>query len=95
MIQLHHLKGIRGGESPEDSNTHLKGFIEVCALFNVVHISQESIWLHLYPFSLKGNMVLWLKLLPAGSINSGKSYGGILKSILPTFSNIEIAGWDC
>lgn len=45
MLHLLQMKGLFGGQPHEDANLHLKNFIDVCSPFDMVHVSQKSIWL--------------------------------------------------
>lgn len=49
MLQM---KKIYWGQAYEDPNLHLKNFINAYASFDIAYITQESIRLRLFPFSL-------------------------------------------
>lgn len=70
MLQFLDMIGLFGVQSHEDANLNLKNFIEVCTPFDVAHIYKESIRFRLFPFSLMGERMLWLRSLPAGFIIS-------------------------
>jgi len=52
MIHLLQMKGLFSGQAHEDTNLHLTNFVKVCSPFDMPHISQESIRLCLFLFSL-------------------------------------------
>jgi len=54
MIQLLEMKGNFGGLIHKDPHEHLRNFMEVCGPFVFKNISQESIRLRLFTFSLTG-----------------------------------------
>ena len=70
MLNLLQMRGLFGGHATEDAHEHLKNITEICAPFNIANISQESMRLRLFPFSLMGEARTWFKELPPGSITS-------------------------
>lgn len=70
MLHMLQMKGLYEGQAFEDRNVHLKNFVEVCASLNIAHITQESIRLRLFPFSITSEAVLWLRSLLPDSITS-------------------------
>lgn len=40
MLHMFQMKGLYRGQAYEDPNVHLKKFVEVCAPFNIAHITQ-------------------------------------------------------
>ena len=42
------------GKANEDASAHLQRFLELCSTFVVKGVSQDAIWLYLFPFSLLG-----------------------------------------
>lgn len=68
MLHMLQMNGLFEGQAHEDSNFHLMNFMEVCASFDIAHISQKSIRFCLFPYSLTGEVVLWKSSLPVRSI---------------------------
>jgi hypothetical protein len=42
------------GKANKDANAHLQQFLELCSTFVIKGVSQDAIWLRLFPFSLLG-----------------------------------------
>ena len=42
------------GRANEDASTHLQQFLELCSTFVIKGVSQDAIWVRLFPFSLLG-----------------------------------------
>lgn len=70
MLYLIHMKGLFGGLANKDDNLHIRNFAKIFQAFNITTISQESIQLRLFPFSLTRVATTWLEELPQGSITS-------------------------
>lgn len=66
MLYMLQIKGLFGGQVHKDPNQYLKNFVEVYAPFDIPYITKDSIRLRLFPFSLMGEAVLWLRTLPTG-----------------------------
>jgi hypothetical protein len=44
----------------KDANAHLEHFLKICSTFTIHGVTQDTIWLRLFPFSLLGNVKQWL-----------------------------------
>jgi len=58
------------GNDHEDPGRHIAGFLEVCSTFKIQNVSDDAIWLRLFPFSLRDKAKSWLLSLPTGSITT-------------------------
>ncbi|KAI3816829.1 hypothetical protein L1987_16534 [Smallanthus sonchifolius] len=58
------------GKDHEDPNTHMAGFLEICATFKICDAIDDAIWLRLFPFSLRDRAKAWLLSLPPRSIST-------------------------
>ncbi|XP_075496446.1 uncharacterized protein LOC142533519 [Primulina tabacum] len=62
---------VKFGVSPsEDPNAHLENFLSICDTIKRNGVSTDAIRLRLFPFSLQGEAMEWLRDLPAGSITT-------------------------
>ena len=70
-ITLQLLQGVQFiGLPHEDSNTHILNFLEVCDTVKYNGVSDDTIRLRLFPFSLKDKVKHWLTMEPPDSITS-------------------------
>ena len=47
------------GKANEDASAHLQQFLDLCSTFVIKRVSQDAIWLLLFPFSLLGRAKQW------------------------------------
>src|SRR5262249_28131703 len=59
-----------GGLPNEDPNAHIASFLEIYDTFKVNGVSNDTIRLRLFPFSLRDRAKGWLNTLPSGSITT-------------------------
>ncbi|KAG9445014.1 hypothetical protein H6P81_016354 [Aristolochia fimbriata] len=53
-----------GGLSNEDPNEHIERFLELCDTFKFEDVTNEAVWLRLFPFTLRDRAKSWLSTLP-------------------------------
>lgn len=73
MLHLFQLKGLFGGLAHKNPHEHIRNFVDACGLFSFRNISQESVQLRSFPFSLMREICNWLVELPTDSITLWKS----------------------
>ena len=59
-----------GGHPHEDPNEHIQNFLEICDTFCYNNVTDDTVRLRLFPFSLKEKAKCWLFSLPTGSITT-------------------------
>ena len=59
-----------GGLPHEELNVHLAIFIEIADIVKMNGVTEDVIWMWLFPFSLKDKARGWLQSLQLGSINT-------------------------
>ncbi|KAG9449976.1 hypothetical protein H6P81_009941 [Aristolochia fimbriata] len=59
-----------GGLSHEDPNEHIEKFLEICDTFRFKDVTNEAVWLRLFPFSLRDRAKNWYNTLPPESIRT-------------------------
>lgn len=70
VLHLLQMKRLLGGQAHEDAHNYLMNFIDVWNHLNIATITQEFIYMHLFPFSITGKVITWLGELSKGSITS-------------------------
>ncbi|KAG9458327.1 hypothetical protein H6P81_002835 [Aristolochia fimbriata] len=59
-----------GGLSNEDPNEHIEKFLEICDTFRFKDVTNEAVWLRLFPFTLRDRAKIWYHTLPPESIRT-------------------------
>ncbi|KAG9458523.1 hypothetical protein H6P81_003031 [Aristolochia fimbriata] len=59
-----------GGLSHEDPNEHIEIFFEICDTFRFKDVTNEAVWLRLFPFTLRDRAKNWYHTLPPESIRT-------------------------
>ncbi|KAG9458322.1 hypothetical protein H6P81_002830 [Aristolochia fimbriata] len=59
-----------GGLTNEDPNEHIEKFLEICDTFKFKDVTNEAIWLRLFPFTLRDRAKSWYHTLPPESIRT-------------------------
>ena len=72
------------GLEDEDAPGHLSLFVRICDTFRINGVTDEAIYLRLFPFTLAGRAATWLNLLPRDSITTWADLQGkFLKKYYP------------
>ncbi|KAG9449960.1 hypothetical protein H6P81_009925 [Aristolochia fimbriata] len=59
-----------GGLSNEDPNEHIEKFLEICDSFRFNDVTNEAVWLRIFPFILRDRAKSWFQTLPPESIRT-------------------------
>src|SRR5262249_47929642 len=79
MIQ----NSIQFGRLPtEDPNMNIASFLEICDTFKSNRVSDDAIWLRLFPFSLRDRAKGWLNTLSSRSITT---WEGLVEKFLTKY----------
>ncbi|XP_073130778.1 uncharacterized protein [Henckelia pumila] len=70
IIQMIQMQVRFGGTPSEDPNAHLEQFLSICDTFKFNGVTSDVVRLRLFPFSLQGEAIEWLRDLPEGSITT-------------------------
>ena len=72
------------GLDDEDAPGHLSKFVRICDTFRIDGVTDEAIYLRLFPFTLSGRAINWLDTLPSDSITTWNDLQGkFLKKYYP------------
>ncbi|KAA3487943.1 oligopeptide transporter 4-like [Gossypium australe] len=75
----------------EDSNKHLKRFLQICDTFKYNAITDNAIRLLMFPFSLIDNAFSWLDSQTPGSITTwDELVGKFLKKFFPISKMVKL-----
>ena len=74
-IKMHVIQMVQNNAqfdgSPEcDPNTHITSFLDICNMFKIDGMTEDTVRLRLFPFSLRGHAKRWFSNLPAESITT-------------------------
>jgi hypothetical protein len=47
------------GKASEDANAHLQYFLKICSTFTIRGVTQDAVYICLFPFSLLGKVKQW------------------------------------
>ena len=81
------------GKANEDASAHLQQFLELCSTFVVTGVSQDAIWLRLFPFSLLGRAKQWFYANKAAVDTWDKCDKAFLSKFFPTDKTNTLRGW--
>ncbi|XP_050229108.1 uncharacterized protein LOC126678249 [Mercurialis annua] len=70
FIQLLEARCLFYGLPTEDPNAHLANFLEVCSTFKISNMTEDEVWLRLFPFSLRDKAKQWIHALPRAGVNN-------------------------
>ncbi|XP_050233570.1 uncharacterized protein LOC126682057 [Mercurialis annua] len=70
VIQLIEARCQFYGLPNEDPNQHIADFLEVCSTFKLSNMTDDEVWLRLFPFSLRDRAKQWIHALPRAGINN-------------------------
>ncbi|KAG9450144.1 hypothetical protein H6P81_010109 [Aristolochia fimbriata] len=59
-----------GGLSNEDPNEHIEKFLEIYDTFRFIDVTNEAVWLRIFPFTLRDRAKSWYHTLPPESIRT-------------------------
>ncbi|KAG9446884.1 hypothetical protein H6P81_013012 [Aristolochia fimbriata] len=59
-----------GGLTNEDPNEHIEKFLEICDTFRFKDVTNEAVWLRIFPFTLRDRAKSWYHTLPPQSIRT-------------------------
>ena len=71
-----------GGAPTEDPHSHLRTFERICTTIKMNGVEDDSIWLRLFPFSLRDRAATWEENLPKEQI---KTWNTLVDAFLHKF----------
>ena len=80
------------GKANEDASAHLQQFLELCSTFVIKGVSQDAIWLRLFPFSLLGRAKQWFYANKAAVDTWDKCAKAYLSKFFPTGKTNALRG---
>ncbi|XP_062100842.1 uncharacterized protein LOC133806768 [Humulus lupulus] len=90
MFQMLQTVGQFSGMPTEDPHLHLRSFLEVSDSFKLQGVSEEALWLKLFPFSLRDRARSWLNTLPSDSVTNWNDLAEkFLRKYLPPTRNAK------
>ena len=70
------------GENLEDPNENLANFLEICDTIKINGVSEDAIWLRLFPFSLRDKAKVWLN---SKAPNSFTTWTALIQAFLSKY----------
>lgn len=91
MIQMIHNNLQFRDTMTEDPNQHLKWFLQLCDTFKYNGVTDDAIYLQLFPFSLINNAFSWLDSQAPGSITTWDELTGkFLQKFFPINKTVKL-----
>ncbi|XP_073133287.1 uncharacterized protein [Henckelia pumila] len=96
MVQQNQFRGA----ATEDPNLHLRTFLDITDTIKIHGVTEDTIRLRLFSFSLRDNARSWLQSLPLESITTQQDFEKLYESwehykeLLQKFPNHNFVDWE-